>query len=73
MKNYRKKITNNTFFLWEIPRNYFLLYFSKERAYIFEGYRMLAFLSIDVKRDLIDDSLIILSLDTDENVRNLSI
>ena len=41
------------FCLWEIPRNYFPLYFSKERAYTSEGYRMLAFLSIDVKRDLI--------------------
>jgi hypothetical protein len=29
------------------------LYFSKERAYTSEGYRMFAFLSIDVKRDLI--------------------
>jgi hypothetical protein len=34
------------FCLWEIPRNYFPLYFSKERAYTSEGYRMLAFLSI---------------------------
>jgi hypothetical protein len=41
------------FCLWEIPRNYFPLYFSKERAYTSEGYRMSAFLSIDVKRDLI--------------------
>jgi hypothetical protein len=41
------------FCLWEIPCNYFPLYFSKERAYTSEGYRMLAFLSIDVKRDLI--------------------
>jgi hypothetical protein len=41
------------FCLWEIPRNYFPLYFSKERAYTSEGYRMLTFLSIDVKRDLI--------------------
>ena len=39
--------------LWEIPCNYFPLYFSKERAYTSEGYRMFAFLSIDVKRDLI--------------------
>ena len=36
------------FCLWEIPRNYFPLYFSKERAYTSEGYRMLAFLSINV-------------------------
>ena len=41
------------FCFWEIPRNYFPLYFSKERAYTSEGYRMFAFLSIDVKRDLI--------------------
>ena len=41
------------FCLWEIPCNYFPLYFSKDRAYTSEGYRMLAFLSIDVKRDLI--------------------
>jgi hypothetical protein len=41
------------FCLWEISRNYFPLYFSKERAYTSEGYRKLAFLSIDVKRDLI--------------------
>ena len=41
------------FCLWEIPRNYFPLYFSKKRAYTTEGYWMLAFLSIDVKRDLI--------------------
>jgi hypothetical protein len=41
------------FWLWEIPCNYFPLYFSKERAYTSEGYRMFAFLSIDVKRDLI--------------------
>jgi hypothetical protein len=66
------------FCLWEIPRNYFPLYFSKERAYTSQGnrqtsgesaslptesakvatsasqgYRKLAFLSIDVKRDLI--------------------
>jgi hypothetical protein len=27
------------FCLWEIPRNYFPLYFSKERAYTSEGYR----------------------------------
>ena len=40
------RVHNNTFCLWEIPRNYF----SKERAYTSEGYRMLAFLSIDVKR-----------------------
>ena len=41
------------FCLWEIPCNYFPLYLSKERAHTSEGYRMLAFLSIDVKRDLI--------------------
>ena len=41
------------FCLWEIPRNYFLLYFSKERTYTSEGYRMFAFPSIDLKRDLI--------------------
>ena len=28
------------FCLWEIPCNYFPLYFSKERAYTSEGYRM---------------------------------
>jgi hypothetical protein len=28
------------FCLWEIPRNYFPLYFSKERAHTSEGYRM---------------------------------
>jgi hypothetical protein len=41
------------FCLWEIPRNYFPLYFSKERAHTSEGYQMFAFLSIDVKRNLI--------------------
>ena len=30
------------FCLWEIPSNYFPLYFSKERVYTSEGYRMLA-------------------------------
>jgi hypothetical protein len=30
-----------------------LSYFSKEKVYTSEGYRMFAFLSIDVKRDLI--------------------
>jgi hypothetical protein len=44
--------------LWEIPRNYFPLYFSKERAYTSEGYRMFAFQSIDVKRDLIKHVLL---------------
>jgi hypothetical protein len=34
------------FCLWEIPRNYFPLYFSKEISYTSEGYRKLAFLSI---------------------------
>jgi hypothetical protein len=43
---------NNTF-LSEKFRNYFPLYFSKEREYTSEGYRIFAFLSIDVKRDLI--------------------
>ena len=47
------RVHNNTFLSLRNPRNYFTLYFSKERAYTFEGYRMLAFLSIDVKRDLI--------------------
>jgi hypothetical protein len=41
------------FCLWEIPCNHFPLYFSKKRAYTSEGYRKLALLSIDVKRDLI--------------------
>ena len=41
------------FCLWEIPCYYFPLYFSKKRVYTSEGYRKLAFLSIDDKRDLI--------------------
>jgi hypothetical protein len=36
------------FCLWEIPHNYFPLYFTKERAYTSDGYWMFAFLSIDV-------------------------
>jgi hypothetical protein len=36
--------------LQRVNGNYFPLYFSKERAYTSEEYRMFAFLSIDVKR-----------------------
>jgi hypothetical protein len=42
------------FCLWEIPCNYFPLYFSKERAYTSEGYRMLV--SKEIWLDVYDKS-----------------
>jgi hypothetical protein len=54
-KNGKRKLskfgTYNTF-LSLIPCYYFPLYFSKKRVYTSEGYRKLAFLTIDDKRDL---------------------
>jgi hypothetical protein len=68
--------------LWEIPRNYFPLYFSKERAYTSQGNRQTSGESASLPTESAEVAtsasqgyrkLAFLSIDADETVRNLSI